>query len=208
MKNFILIIVFLVAFHSKAQTPVVSLFDTEEYGDLAGAYYKDTYNDFNNFTGTWEYVNGPAVLKIVLQKKLQTYSTSGNFYRDMVVGGYQYIENGIEKVNTLNQLSDNSLEVYEYSIVGNTINVASNVPLCAECPPEQKRLLLDFKDPTRTADINLYGEIILRRVDSGGVQKIELWLRQRGNIIYIDGTPPPYTSFNVPWGKYVLTKVE
>ena len=66
---------------------------------------------------------------------------------------------------------------------------------------------LAFKDPTRTEVEGLGGRIVLRRVDSGGVQKIELWLRQTGNITYVGNNLPPYDSFNLPWGKYVLTKV-
>jgi hypothetical protein len=205
MRNLLLLVLFGQIFIGRAQSPVLPLFDSLEYGETPNAYYKDTYNDFNNFVGTWMYTNGGTSFKIVLQKKTQTYSSVNNFYRDMLVGEYQYIENGIEKVNTLSQLSLNLINVHSYGIVGNIINTAQNYPVCTNCLLNQKRIILNFKDPT-TVQNGLSGEIILRRVDEGSFQKIEVWLRQTGNIMTIGDAPPAYTSFNVPWGKYILTK--
>ena len=52
-------LLFLIVFwvSCKAQTPLLSLYD-DQYGEVAGAYYKDTHNDLDNYVGTWIYSNG------------------------------------------------------------------------------------------------------------------------------------------------------
>ena len=206
MKNIFLILSITFFCSCKAQTLILPLFNNPNYGDTHGAYYKDLNNDLNAFVGTWELVNGSTSLKIIIQKKLQNYSEMNNIYRDMLIGEYKYISNGIEKVNTLANIT-NSGNVYAHNIVGNIIIKNDNFPSCPECNLNEKRVSLMFDDPTITDVEGLDGEIIIRRVDIDGVQKIKVWLRPTGNITYIEGNPPTSTSFNVPWGEYILTKV-
>ena len=54
------------------QTPILPLFTDLDNENIPGAYFKDTYNDFDSFTGTWVYSNGSTQLKITLQKKIQS----------------------------------------------------------------------------------------------------------------------------------------
>ncbi|MFN4313275.1 MAG: DUF6705 family protein [Chitinophagaceae bacterium] len=46
--------------------------------------------------------NTNTSFKIVLVKKVQQYN--GECYEDLIIGEYQYIVNGVEKVNTLSKL--------------------------------------------------------------------------------------------------------
>ena len=110
-------------------------------------------------------------------------------------------------MNTLNLITTPPEDLYGHTIEGNIIIGNNNVPICPECNVNEKRVSLSFSDPTRTAVDGLSGEIIIRRVDVGNLQKIKIWLRQVGNITYLEGTTIPYDSFNVPWGEYILTKV-
>ena len=82
-------LLFLIVFwvSCKAQTPLLSLYD-DQYGKVAGAYYRDAFNDLNNFEGTWQLVNGTTTLKIVLQKKIQYYNDFSDLYTDMLIGEY------------------------------------------------------------------------------------------------------------------------
>ena len=89
MKILLPIIAFLCCCCCKAQSPVVPLSGDVEYGIVAGAYYKDTFGDFDAFTGTWKYISASDTLTVVLKKKLQWYNSTSNFYTDMVVGGYR-----------------------------------------------------------------------------------------------------------------------
>jgi hypothetical protein len=188
-----------------AQTPVLPIFDNPDFGEAAGVSYKDINNDFDNFTGTWEFVSGTTSLRIVLQKQLQAYSDVNDYFQDVMYGEYRFIENSVEKVNTLNQVNFGT--PFSHAIAGNLIIKSTGVPICNNCTPDEKRLNLMFKDPTRSNIEGLSGEIIVKRSDVGATQKITITLKQEGNIIYDEGAMPQYTSLSLPWGTYTLTKV-
>jgi len=101
MKNKILIIAYILAFFScKAQT--ISLTTVDYINVPDNAYVKDIDGKLNPFIGTWKWVNGNSEFTVVFVKK-EMYDASGlnPFKEDTVLGGYRYIENGVEIVNTL-----------------------------------------------------------------------------------------------------------
>jgi hypothetical protein len=202
MKQLFLILLFISCI-SKAQT-IKSLYD-DEYAAVDGAYYKDTHNDFDNFTGTWKYTNGTTSLTITLQKKTMVSHEFGSYtiFQDMLVGEYKYIENGIMKINTLPQLSLD-LDPLEYNITAITI-VGPNSQYCLNCEPNDRKILSFFTDPDRDI-LGMLGQMFFQRADSGGVQKLKLEFRAAGNMMVEVGTTPPYTSYTVPFGEYILVK--
>ncbi|MCO6147542.1 DUF6705 family protein [Flavobacterium sp. NRK1] len=199
----VLFIIILLSFGSKAQT-IKSLYD-DKYAAVDGAYYKDTHNDFDNFTGTWKYTSGTTSLTITLQKKAMVPNDFGskNIFEDVIIGEYKYIENGIVKINTLPQLSLD-LDPLDYNIFGSTI-VGPNSQYCLNCGPNDRKILLYFTDPDRDI-LGMLGQMFFERADSGGVQKLKLKFRATGNMMVEVGTTPPYTSFTVPFGEYILVK--
>jgi len=48
--------------------------------------------------------------------------------------------------------------------------------------------------------------MIFQRADSGGVQKLKLKFRSIGSLLVEQGVTPPYTSYTVPFGEYLLVK--
>lgn len=92
----------------KAQT-TISLSDFSS-GDLKNDnYIKDTNGVLDPFIGTWKWTNGNSEFTVVLEKKEMynpTYLNSSerinDYYSDVIIGGYKYIENGQVIVNTLN----------------------------------------------------------------------------------------------------------
>ena len=67
---------------------------------VPGTYYQD--NIITNYVGTWKWTSGSDEFTIVLVKKkcvLDTYSV------DVLSGGYRYVKNGVEQVNTLNDVN-------------------------------------------------------------------------------------------------------
>jgi len=198
-----LFIIILLSFGSKAQT-IKSLYD-DEYAAVDGAYYKDTHNDFDNFTGTWKYTRGTISLTITLQKKTMVPNDFGskNIFEDVLVGEYKYIENGIVKINTLSQLSLD-LDPLEYNITGKAI-IGPNSQYCLNCGPNDRKVLLIFSDPDRDI-LGMFGEMIFQRAESGGVQKLKPKFRAAGNMMVEVGTTPPYTNYTVPFGEYILVK--
>ena len=187
-----------------AQTPVKSLY--EDSTDIWGAYYKDTYNDLDRYVGTWKYTNGSTSLTITLQKRtMQHYEDDyNNYYEDILIGEYKYIENGVEKINTLPQLSANLPSSYSHNIVGNII-IGPQSQYCHGCGPMDRRVLVGFIDPNRDI-MGFEPEMIFQRADAGSVQKLKLNFRTISGQIIRDGQTPAFTSYTVPFGEYLLVK--
>ena len=107
----------------KAQTPILDI--SESGTGLPNGYYlKDTYDLLNQFEGIYQYTNGSTILKIVLVKKIQQYN--GKYYEDLIIGEYQYIENGIEKINTLSEINITYLDQGFHSISNNYLPIIQN----------------------------------------------------------------------------------
>lgn len=129
-----------------SQSPV---YNTLLGDDKDGAYYKDTANELNKFEGTWLYTNGTTSFKLILQKK--TMQSYGNHYRDLLVGGYQYIENGVEKVNYLNDVNAVYQDIRDQKVTGTyLITNGSYLPICGSCPASERILSITMSEPHAT----------------------------------------------------------
>ncbi|RZJ75327.1 MAG: hypothetical protein EOO45_05935 [Flavobacterium sp.] len=195
MLNKLVYILFLLsAFQMNAQTPILSLYDND-LGDVHGAYYKDINNKLDEFIGTWIYSKGNTSLTITLQKKLMQHTVSGNldFYEDIIIGEYKYIENGVTKVNTLSQLQLN-LEPDAHSIVGNSMIGTT-----------ERRLYTQFAEPGREIP-GMDESMIFRRLDDGAIQKLRLVFRMTEGYHTVNGQQPQFTSYSIPFGEYLLVK--
>ncbi|TPD71148.1 hypothetical protein FJA49_04410 [Flavobacterium microcysteis] len=163
---------------------------------IRGAYHKDMNDLLNPFEGTYVYTNGNTSLKIVLQKK-KSFNTK--YYEDMIIGEYQYIENGIEKINTLNKLSINFTDAWNYSVGANLIITAGQVG-CDECLPNEKALSGGLVDELTHNNADL----IIRRITVNGIQAIKILVVWRMKYKKETDPMPPRASF--PGGEYILTK--
>jgi len=205
MKNIYLIVAAILLFtNCKAQTPVKSL--STDSKDIWGAYYKDTYNDLDRYVGTWKYTNGLTSLTITLQKKtMQHYEDDyDSYYEDVLIGEYKYIENGVEKVNTLPLLVGNSTNTYKHNISGNIL-VGPQSQYCLGCGAMDRKVVVGFMDPNRDI-MGFEPEMIFQRADAGSVQKLKLNFRTTSGQITIEGQTPAFTSYTVPFGEYLLVK--
>ena len=89
-------------------------------------------------------------IKISLLRTFKFYN--GDYYQDILYGGYQYIENGVEKINTLSDTSKYNA-VYDTHIYGHWL-YDSCTPLPSEdCVEGEDRLNLMLIDPHSTAHI-------------------------------------------------------
>lgn len=202
MKHLYLILVFI-CLGCKTQT-IVPLYNANF--DQSDVYYKDTYNDFDKLAGTWKYSNGTTSLTIVLQKRLKhpVKEYGLNYDMDFIAGGYKYIEDGVEKINTIPQLTENLDLWYYYHIEGNSI-VGPKSGYCLNCGPDDRVFLLGFSDPTR--DIPGYEPLMFfKRVDSGGVQKLKLDFITISGGWEEEGVDPGFTQYTIPFGTYILIK--
>ena len=168
-------------------------------------YIKDTNNLLNQFVGTWEYTNGATKLKIVLRKEVNDYN--GYYREDLIYGEYQYIENGVEKINTLSEIDTVYQAQFNHSIGGNTIlsKYSRQLP-CNDCLDSENRLLALISDEIKGTG----GRIFLRRIIVNGQPAISA-------LIHFDGiktTGDTTNGFNqefvgstIPNGNYTLIKL-
>lgn len=124
----------------KAQFPTLPIEDW--YKEQEGAYYKDIDNELDDFEGTWLYTNGNTSLKIILRKEVMFYN--GDYYEDVMVGEYRYIENGVELINTLDNI--NVTDVYEHNIYGQSLFYNCTLLPASDCVDGEVRLSISLFD--------------------------------------------------------------
>ena len=211
MRKHIFLFLLLLSICCKAQ--IKSLYD-DEYGVISGAYYKDIYNDFNRFEGSWILENANSTLISKLKKKEHLYinGLKETFYQDILVGEYRYIDNGIEKINTLPNLLVEYEDPYFYNLAGDIINKpVSGVPeACLNCGPNDVKVKLTFGEPNR--EIFWYEpSMLFHHFIENGVEKARVVFASGGNYAGSDsnsngGFTNPYSTYTIPFGVYILTK--
>jgi hypothetical protein len=211
MKNILFSLTLLLSSIScKAQT--IDLYGPEDYGEISGAYYKDINGFHNQYVGTWLYINGNTSLKLVFQtRNHMAYNTSRvSYFEDVLVGEYQYIENGVEKINTLNNLNNQITDMYDYNLLSiGCVWFPNTRPQCPECLPNEKRLQMVLAEPSRRTIDGLFNSFVLRAFTENGVQKLKVWFvneSRPGTIFDNNGYLTNITGFTIPFGEYILTK--
>ncbi len=200
MKNTIKTLVLLITISCKAQSPVKSIKNTD-FPATHGAYYKDIDNELNVFEGTYLYTNGTTSLKITLLKKVMQYN--GSFYEDFLVGEYQYIENGVEKVNSLPSININYNNQFFHYIYGNSLIRAKNRPKCNDCDDlDGLRVRLTIKEPIS----NRYCGLIIKKDFVSGVEVIKINVLNNQAINYNEGVDPVPMVIQIPIGEFTLIK--
>lgn len=193
-----------------AQTPILPLYDSIK--DAPNAYYKDLQNDLNRFVGEWKYEQGSNQLIVKILKKemkLNNYSEF-SYYVDVLVAEYRYIENGVEKINTLQNINTNHNDYYDYNITANIIikPVLNNPDVCRNCGPNDVMVDGTFNEPNRQIDF-LDPRIIFRHKVENGVEKIFFTLYANGNV-YVNenegAAQNQFFSYTIPFGRYELIK--
>ena len=143
MKNkynitLVLLIVFLTTTNAQ-ELPLSQL----RVNNMMNNTFVDIDNDLEPYVGTWLYQEGTTSFKIVLQKKTNSYDSELNSYFDMLIGEYEYIENGVTIINTLPLLENSSLGDLNHNINGNLL-IRNNINTE---PGDARRVQLEFKDP-------------------------------------------------------------
>lgn len=200
MKKILILALSILNFGCRAQSQIINILD-KNGTTITDAYYQDSDFLLNQFEGNYLYTNGTTSLNIVLVKKVMQYTT--DCYQDLIIGEYHYIENGVEKINTLLDLENPYLDQRMHQIDGNKLLSNNKIPRCPECEPNEWRLRASFIDPLR----NQYGTMITRKIIYSGQEAIKVHLKMTGTTtLWIDGQPQPPTDFTVPAGEYILIK--
>lgn len=201
MKKIQILLLILTSINCQSQTPVIGL-ETWNGKRIKDSYVKDINNVLNSYEGTWLYTSGTTSLKIILVKKAMAYNTVN--YEDLLIGEYQYIENGVEKINTLSEINTVYPSQWQHSISGFSIMKNTSYPKCPECNPEEKRINFKFSDHLR----DMGGDMVARLITVGGQPAMKIFKKTRLKpIIRGEINPAPYYSeMNVPTGEYILIK--
>ncbi len=192
-----------------AQSPILNLY-TQRLGEIENAYYKDVTNLHNQFVGTWVYIDANKTIRLRFKKREMVYTNySKGCYVDYLVGEAQYIENGIEKLNSLNNLNINYADIFKYNIVDITKVTYDYYPICNDCPHDVARLLMNYDEATNDDD-GFSRNLFIARVTENGVPKLKIQFalgtgqsgQSKSNNL-VDSTT---LDFTVPYGNYTLTK--
>ena len=167
MKKTFVLFISLVTLSNFAQNQILPIEESfgGEYQD--GAYYKDLGNVFGPLEGTWAYNSGGTTLRIKLRKIIMDYDV---FLSDMLIGEYQFIENGVPLINTLSQFTSNYPNQTGHNIFGDYIIEKEDKPECFSCEIGEKRVSLLVKDVLKDSA----GTIYLRTITFNGLPAIEL----------------------------------
>lgn len=206
MKKIIITLTLLIfTLSCKAQNTTEPRYRASDYGS-DNIYYKDLDNNYNTFEGTWLYTNGNTSFKLVLQKKemMHIQSPFDNYYTDMLAGEYQYIENGVELVNSLANFSQP--QDY-YTIEGGRIARYGDIT-CTGCDANNQIAVdASFGEPNCKAAPSAY--FYMRYFIENGEEKIHAILGPDSGTTNLgpDGQPlDNCTIYKVPFGEYVFVK--
>ena len=151
---------------------------------VPGTYYQD--NVINNYVGTWKWTSGTDEFTIVLVKKKYNFE---DYSTDVLSGGYRYVKNGVELVNTLNDVHID-------------IN-ASDGPVASLESYVRDGNIIAFGFYDRGNGNN--GGVRADITPTGNTYSMAWRLSGHGMFLVLPGDPPPPEGFTVPV-KIVLTK--
>jgi hypothetical protein len=205
----ILILILFSNYFGLAQNPVIPI--ENDYTDtVANAYYKDFNQVYNSFEGTWLYQNGNTSLTIkLIKKESMLVSNYISCYSDFLIGEVKYVKNGIERLNTLNNLAINHIDYSNYNLYSVGIIENDRFPSCNTCPPDTKRVSLMVDEPTND-DFGISAIMALEKgiQNSLEVIKMKFILKEEAKNMNKNNLdlPSVFRNFTIPYGEYILVK--
>lgn len=159
-----------------------------------GIYYKDLNNLLNTFEGTYLYTNGTTSFEIILQKKSLS-NVNNVYYEDILIGAYKYVENGITKVDVLNDINNTYFNGTYYKIYGNWIRTGQRY--CPQCEPNEKWLYGTIVDPVSHSVDNL----IIRKTIVNGEPAIKIFILHE---LYARNSDAPPIPISYPLSQEII----
>jgi hypothetical protein len=195
MKNTLITISLLLSLSSWGQI-ITHIEDITFDYPKDGYYYKDINYLLDPFVGTYLYTNGNTSFKIVLKKMIQS-SCNDYYYEDLIIGAYQYIENGVEKVNTLSELNNTYSDGIKYPICGNQILRGSGYGWY-DIPENAPWLKVSISDPIRDGFPDAGVEFMFVRKLTNpitGDDEIKIGIHHTGGVRGVGDPAPPAIRF-------------
>lgn len=199
MKIYIILLAIITSYSCKAQSIIVPIGSGEDIEHNPEYYKKDVNNELEKFEGTWKYLSGDSEITFKLKKE-EHYLSPSNYYKDLLVGEYQYIENDLEKVNTLSNFNNVSVSGYNHKISGSVF--LHQLPnYCIDNSDIQEiKIELIIQQPNEDF---VEGRIILRYVNEDGVEKLQVCIYD-----YTTLAEDTNARIDIPDGYYEFVKQE
>jgi len=175
MKQILAILLLTMIVNCKAQYPIYTL-GQSPINKPQNSYIKDTNNILNKFTGTWKYSENGKVFIIVLQKVEMVFII--DYYKDLLKGKYEYINNGITIVDTSN-----------FPLLNSKLTGAKL------WDGDSNKVTLFFDDPKRP---KMSCEVTLTYSNINGIEKLHWDLKLTGYVSSRDPNMNQATDFRVP----------
>lgn len=161
-------------------------------------YEKDVNNEFGKYVGTWKYIEGDTELIFKLKKEIHYRISEDSNYTDLLVGEYRYVENGIEKVNTLTDFDSTDITGYDHTIAGGVFTHIMPSYCIINSNNQEIKIEVSLTD---TDDFNITGNVILRYINEDGVEKLQICIQD--NSVLADDEN---ANIAIPDGYYELEK--
>jgi hypothetical protein len=161
-------------------------------------YEKDVNNEFGKFVGTWKYINGNTELTFKLKKEILYQIYEDRSFQDLLVGEYQYIENGVVKVNTLSDFNDTNIKGYDHNISGGVFTHITPNYCIINSDNQEVKIKVSLSDPN---NFDITGNVILRYVNEDGIEKLQICVQD--NSVLADDEN---ANIAIPDGYYQLIK--
>jgi len=198
MKHILILVIILTTLSCKAQSIIVPIGSGQNFEKNENYYLKDVNNEFDKFEGTWLYQSGTTQITFQLKKE-EHYQASENYnYIDLLVGEYQYIENGFEIVNTLSDFDSPFVSGYQHKISGRIFKHRLPSFCIDNSDVAEIKIKVRLNHPTEE---ETEGIVILRYVNDNGTEKLEACIYDNttmGNI--------PNARIDIPNGYYEFIK--
>ena len=198
MKQLVNIALLITLFSCKAQTIIVPLGSGEYFEKNPDYYKKDVNNEFGKFEGTWKYQNGNTQIIFKLKKETHYQISSDRDYQDLLVGEYQYIENGTEIANTLSDFNNPSVLGYSHNISGGVFTHRLPGNCTDNSAVAEIKIELFLNHPTEEYT---EGRMILRYVDDNGTEKLQACIYDYTTMGNIQDA-----RIDIPDGYYIFVK--
>ena len=198
MKSIITIILISTILSCKAQSIIVPIVSGEDFQKNPDYYLKDVNNEFDKFIGEWKYQNEETEITFKLKKEEHYQASSDYNYVDLIVGEYQYIENGVEKINTLSDFVNANIKGYDHNISGGVFTHISPSYCIINSDNQEIKIWLMIANPYND---DIEGEVILRYVNDNGIEKLQACIRDESTLANDENS-----RIDIPDGYYEFIK--
>ena len=110
-------------FNAQTVTLNMATYNSDDL-EINGEYIKDFNNDLDKYVGIWKWEEGNSSFTIKFEKiEMLSFQPYFNYYADIIIGRYKYVENGITIADNLNETYNGDYLMYPIKTSFNQSNL-------------------------------------------------------------------------------------